>query len=264
MSSLPDESKICPRCKQSKPISDFYIRSKKNCPRPCSHCKACMQETQAERYKADPDSFHRRSVSWQKRNPEKVKAICDRSRNKNRLVSNQRARECYEKNRRDKKAAYRKANAEAIRLRNSEYRQSHQEDIKAATAKYYAERKEVLKEKQRLWRLANPDRYLEIHRKWKQSNVDACRATAQKRYAKKRGNGGSFTAEEWAAIKVDQDFTCLMCNRREPEIRLCIDHIVPISEGGPNIASNLQGLCRSCNSKKWRRTIDLRRKPLTV
>jgi 5-methylcytosine-specific restriction endonuclease McrA len=73
-----------------------------------------------------------------------------------------------------------------------------------------------------------------------------------------RQNGGDFTAAEWNAIKFAFNFTCLMCGRREPEIKLEIDHVFPVSLGGSNEASNLQTLCSSCNRSKGPKHIDLR------
>lgn len=40
---------------------------------------------------------------------------------------------------------------------------------------------------------------------------------------------------------------CLKCGAKQ---KLTIDHIIPISNGGENKLSNLQTLCKSCNSVK--------------
>ncbi len=50
-------------------------------------------------------------------------------------------------------------------------------------------------------------------------------------------------------LKVMQkcNYKCVECHSEQ---RLCIDHIFPISKGGPTIYNNLQVLCRSCNLKK--------------
>lgn len=43
------------------------------------------------------------------------------------------------------------------------------------------------------------------------------------------------------------DYTCLKCKTKT---NLSIDHILPIHTGGENKISNLQTLCKSCNSSK--------------
>lgn len=52
--------------------------------------------------------------------------------------------------------------------------------------------------------------------------------------------------------------TCLACGRREPHIRLTVDHVIPLSWGGTNALDNLQPLCSECNLDKGAQTIDYR------
>jgi 5-methylcytosine-specific restriction endonuclease McrA len=81
----------------------------------------------------------------------------------------------------------------------------------------------------------------------------------QNRRARIKGNGGTVTTAEIASLKKRQDYTCLCCGRREPDIELTHDHVMPLAMGGENTIENSQMLCRSCNSKKGTKYIDYRK-----
>lgn len=53
-----------------------------------------------------------------------------------------------------------------------------------------------------------------------------------------------------ARVFLRDGFVCLACASR---FDLTVDHIVPVVAGGGDHESNLQTLCRSCNSKKGTR-----------
>lgn len=45
-------------------------------------------------------------------------------------------------------------------------------------------------------------------------------------------------------------YLCRMCGRTPPDVKLCVDHIMPISKGGITEERNLQTLCFDCNVGK--------------
>lgn len=77
----------------------------------------------------------------------------------------------------------------------------------------------------------------------------------ERRRARKSGAAGDYTAQEWAELKHKYGNVCLCCGQKKP---LCADHIVPLSKGGESFISNIQPLCRPCNSRKRDKTIDYR------
>lgn len=64
------------------------------------------------------------------------------------------------------------------------------------------------------------------------------------------GSLGFHTTDEWKCLKDVYNNTCPCCLKKEPDIKLTRDHIIPISKGGSDYIHNIQPLCHSCNSKK--------------
>lgn len=81
----------------------------------------------------------------------------------------------------------------------------------------------------------NPRKYLEKHKK---------RQILKKKY------GYVLTKKDWERIKKKYSYTCTACGKQEPNIKLTVDHIVPLSKNGKHIYKNIQPLCHSCNSRK--------------
>lgn len=72
----------------------------------------------------------------------------------------------------------------------------------------------------------------------------------EKRNRKERAK---LTPELRKTILLRDDFTCQNCHNsiyKEPNLKLEIDHIRPISKGGKTIPENLQVLCWKCNQEK--------------
>jgi len=93
------------------------------------------------------------------------------------------------------------------------------------------------------------------------TSIETCAATVASRreFARaelEKSARGSHTQSEWDAILQLYGHQCVCCGAKG--IKLTKDHVIPLSEGGSNSASNLQPLCLSCNCRKGARIVDFR------
>lgn len=81
---------------------------------------------------------------------------------------------------------------------------------------------------------------------WKKSHTDMPSVKLSRR-ARLKTNGGAHTANEWRLLCALYNWKCASCGRRCP---LTKDHVIPVIQGGNDDISNIQPLCRECNSSK--------------
>ena len=63
------ETKVCPACKENKPVSEFSKKTKqRNGLRPC--CRDCMKMKYREKIRIDPDYFNRKQNERRKKDPD--------------------------------------------------------------------------------------------------------------------------------------------------------------------------------------------------
>ncbi len=96
--------------------------------------------------------------------------------------------------------------------------------------------------------------YNQKNKEWRARNKEKCKIGNARRKANRRARErsaeGSFTEGEWETLKIQYNWTCPRCKKREPEINLTVDHIIPLSKGGSNWIENIQPLCLDCNKRK--------------
>jgi 5-methylcytosine-specific restriction endonuclease McrA len=95
--------------------------------------------------------------------------------------------------------------------------------------------------------------------KWKSTNPDRVKANHQRRRARKRNVlVGRMSGVQWTNLKQAFLYMCPLCRQSEPEIRLTMDHVIPLALGGSHDQYNIQPLCFSCNSRKNMKVFDFR------
>lgn len=141
--------------------------------------------------------------------------------------------------RREKRRRYRKNQPEKVRESWKRYRLKYLDKERERNHLYYLKNEE--KEKQRSkkkWKI------------WYEKNRTKRRWYNKEWYRKRRVGGDIIRRQDWEDLKKSNDHKCIFCKKSEPDIRLTMDHIVPMSKGGKNILANIQPLCRSCNCSK--------------
>lgn len=112
----------------------------------------------------------------------------------------------------------------------------------------------MLLECNRRYNKEHKDEKSEYNKKYRQTEA-GCHITkicAQRRRARKvRAAGDGISTEQWQRIIKKQKHRCNLCGKKFSKSHMpTMDHIVPLSKRGDHDASNIQALCRSCNSRK--------------
>lgn len=125
--------------------------------------------------------------------------------------------------------------------------------MKIISKKRYKEKREHILKVNSEWRNNNREYFRNLVNSWRKNNRDKVRLYCNNRNSIQRGSFGKLKQDEWEQIKKDFKYMCAICGKKEPEIKLTIDHIIPVSKGGSNLIENIQPLCRLCNSIKGNR-----------
>lgn len=228
----------CVRCKVEKSTSEFYKRPdrKSGYEGTCKSCNVAqsiirqkvnkdrVNECARLRYKNNPDKYRKLSRDWDRNHPERRKEISKKCR----------SRELYKIKEREYGKVWSKNNPEKVKARRNRW-----------------ESKPENKETKR-----------KLLKRWRDEHPNKSREHNQNRRARLHGSGGIITDNEWDELLRLYNYSCLCCGKQE--VKLTIDHIIPISLGGKNVIDNIQPLCKTCNSKKHTKIIDYRKGKINV
>ena len=151
---------------------------------------------------------------------------------------------------------YRKAHPEKRRDYERRYRTRHPEKKRAKDARGYARHRPERLAKMHIYAAAHRQEAIERVKRWRDLNRARCNTISANRRARMANAEGYHTTGEWEQLKIQHGFRCARCQRREPEIKLTRDHIIPLARGGTNYIENIQPLCSKCNCIKWAKMPD--------
>lgn len=278
-SVTPLELKTCTGCHDLLPLTSFTVNRSRT-DKLSAKCRSCLSNYQSSRRRQNPKHFKNRDAATRDRyraknrakirQPEKCDTFwCSRCKtnlpselfSKNLTRSTGMAPWCRECNvigatrwRKSHPQQYKqsrnvrnKRNAESIRRQKKQWnrrtRSNDPEYGRVAKRKYHIEHLEQSRANLKKWRASHREnRILE----------------KQRRRARILGAINTLTLAQWTAIKKYYCYSCLWCRGKEPDVKLSMDHVVPLALGGAHAAFNIQPLCVRCNSIKRDRILDFR------
>lgn len=134
------------------------------------------------------------------------------------------------------------------RRRVAEWKKANPEQVRANGRLYYSRHKDQMYDNLKRWRAANPDK---VRLQSARVDVEKRRASKRRSEAVRRALKLGTSVARFTQTQLEQRMVywgnkCWMCGVDADTI----DHVKPLSKGGPHILANLRPACGSCNSKK--------------
>lgn len=145
--------------------------------------------------------------------------------------------------------------------RSGEYRKYYRKNkhrLLERFKEYFKKNSEYKKEYDRQHHLNNSEKYRKYSKKYQKENPEKRRALYRERRARLNGAvGGHFTEKEWQQLLDKYGHKCLCCGATDKKLER--DHVIPLGPPHSDEISNIQPLCRTCNTRKGRKVIDYRK-----
>jgi len=226
------QTKACTKCTLVTPLGGFYKKAVAKDGLE-SECKVCTKARRRAYYAENRERENAYSREYKAGHRDEIAAS-----NRAYIVTHKAELDAYsrEYNRThaEEKSAYNRAyhadNSAELNAKSRAYNDVHADRLKVYSREYRATHKPEKNASRREAYAANPEVFLSRN---------------QKRHARKLGNGVfEVSAKEIARVRL---LPCVHCGATE---NIQVDHIIPLSKGGPHSIGNLMSLCGSCNSSK--------------
>lgn len=132
---------------------------------------------------------------------------------------------------------------------NKRYRAEHREAVSVRNKAYREANRETILARERAHVQANPDAYRARINEWHKRNRDKANVWVRNYRARLKKASGSHTYADIQFLLKQQRGLCACC-RVDIRKSFQVDHVIAVSMGGSNDKSNLQLLCKACNSVK--------------
>lgn len=275
--------KTCSKCGVAKPLTEFHRRASS----PDGHvggCKACVRVYGQARQQRDRDRLNAISAVYY---AEHRKEISERLRSRRASdpdwadEGRRRARAWYQANREQaiaRTSEWRKANPEKFAEYQRRWRASNPEKVRELSrlrmARLRAEDPEAVRERIRTWRQANRELVRAAKAAWADANYERHRSASNERNRRYKSRNPDKRRDDYQrrrALKAQVSFgkidlaelwelqggACGICGTQlDRELRWpdplspSIDHIIPLSKGGPHSQDNVRWTCLVCNLVK--------------
>ena len=137
-------------------------------------------------------------------------------------------------------------NHERINTRNAKWRKDNPEKAKVSSAKWREENAVHVKVYSKRYYIEHKEEAAAYHAKLMLESPEKEVLARLHRHARKYNVPGSITIEQLFARWEFYGGRCYICGK----LAEAVDHVIPLSVGGPNWPANLRPICAYCNSVK--------------
>lgn len=223
---LPD-TKVCVGCGNDLPLTAFGLFKEGKFGRR-SKCKSCRADEERARRASQPPSEERKEKA-------RKRARAWNADNKERKA--------------EASKAWAEANPEKVKSSVKKWREGNREKTRAISNAWFKRNPGTASKASKSWRDRYPERYKASQKNWRLENAHYWRI----RHLQEQSVPSDFTCADWECVLEEFSHACAYCLRQD--VKLTMDHVVPISKGGAHTVGNIVPACKSCNSKKRDRSI---------